>query len=96
MVTSPHNIARLVLGAVAGIVGYLPVLAVLVLTRRGRLKPGVGVGAAAVGVSFAMLTAFEGAVLAWAPQDFYTISTGGVVGYLTMLVLLAVYALRRG
>ena len=51
MVASPHDIARLVLGAVAGIVGYLPVLAVLVLTWRGRL---------------------------------------------TMLVLLAVYALRRG
>ena len=56
----------------------------------------MGVGAAAVGVSFATLTAFEGAVLAWAPQDFDTISIGAVVGYLTMLVLLAVYALRRG
>ena len=39
MVASPHDIARLVLGAVAGIVGYLPVLAVLALTRKGRLKP---------------------------------------------------------
>lgn len=83
-----------VVGIIAGAVGYAPVLVALRYAASGRARPHIAVGIAAVALSFGLLTVVEGVAWMLIPDSFLAFSFGLVLGYMSMLTLMAVLALR--
>lgn len=83
-----------VVGIIAGAVGYAPVLVALRYAASGRARLHIAVGIAAVALSFGLLTVIEGVAWMLIPDSYLAFSFGLVLGYVSMLTLMAVLALR--
>lgn len=79
----------LAVGMGLGVAAFAPLFAVVLLARSGRLKPTVGKGMAALGISFVF--AMTALALVWmsAPQDMLVVAIGFLVGFLVMWAVLA-------
>lgn len=91
----PSHILTLVMGAGLGIAAFAPLLAVVLMARAKRLRPTVGKGMAALGLSFAFSMAGLGAVWLSAPQDILVVAIGFLVGFLVMWTALAVITMSH-
>lgn len=83
------------LGLVAGTIGFLPLYGAVRSAHRGRRKPEVAKGFAAIGASFAFLLAFEAVSWLLAPENILAILAGMVVGFFAMWGVLAFLVLRH-
>ena len=83
------------LGVILGIIGFTPLYVVVRMACRGRVRPSVAKGLAAVGVSFAFLMAVEAATWVFAPIECLSVLTGMLVGFFGMWAYMAYMALRR-
>lgn len=82
-------------GVGLGIIGFAPLLLVVWLARKQRIKPTLGKGFAALGVSFAFLMVSFAAVWAFAPQAIVDFTAGFLMGFLAMWAVLAVQSMSR-
>ena len=94
-IITPHVCLMVVLGAVLGIIGFVPLLLVVRMVGRGLTKPSVSKGLAAVGVSFAFLMAIEAAVWILAPDDCLIVLAGMLVGFFGMWAILAYLSMKH-
>lgn len=83
------DISVLVAGVGIGIVGFLPMSAVVLLARKGRVRPTVGKGMAAIAISFVFLMASFALMWAVAPADVVVFAIGFLGGFLVMWAVLA-------
>ena len=83
------DISVLVAGVGIGIVGFLPMSAVVLLARKGRERPTVGKGMAAIAISFVFLMASFALMWAVAPADVVVFAIGLLGGFLVMWAVLA-------
>ncbi len=90
-----ESLAALVAGVGLGIVGFAPMLAVVVLARKGRIKPTVGKGLAALAVSFVFLMAGLSAAWVLAPGTILMTSAGFLGGFLAMWAALAAISMSH-
>lgn len=94
MLQLPFDIAPFVGGIALAVVGFAPLVAVMLLVRRGRVQPGLRWGALAVAASFGLLTVAEGIAWLLIPQSFLALSIGLALGYVVMLTPMAFTALK--
>lgn len=89
------DISVLVAGVGIGIVGFLPMPAVVLLARKGCVRPTVGKGMAAIAISFVFLMASFALVWAVAPADVVVFAIGFLGGFLVMWAVLAAMTMIR-
>lgn len=89
------DISVLVAGVGIGIVGFLPMSAVVLLARKGRVRPTVGKGMAAIAISFVFLMASFALMWAVAPADVVVFAIGFLGGFLVMWAVLAAMTMSR-
>lgn len=85
----------LAVGAVAGVLGFMPLMLTVVFARRGAFKPSIGKGLAALMVSFLFLSAFIAFAWKFIPGFFLATVAGMVVGFFAMWALLAFISIGR-
>lgn len=89
------DISVLVAGVGIGAVGFSPMLAIVALARRKRVRPTVGRGMVALAISFTFLMAAFSLVWALAPADLVVFSIGFLIGFLCMWAVLAAMMMSR-
>lgn len=89
------DISVLVAGVGIGIAGFLPMSAVVLLARKGRMRPTVGKGMVAVAISFVFLMASFALMWALAPADVVVFAIGFLGGFLIMWAVLAAMTMSR-
>ena len=89
------DIGVLVAGVGIGIAGFLPMSAVVLLVRKGRMRPTVGKGMVAVAISFVFLMASFALMWALAPADVVVFAIGFLGGFLIMWAVLAAMTMSR-
>lgn len=91
----PERLATIALGAVLGMMGFAPLLGVVVFAHRGGIRPTVAKGLAAVAVSFAFLMAVLAAVWLLVPARTLEVLAGMLIGFFAMWAFLACMAMGR-
>ncbi len=89
------DIGLLVAGMGIGIAGFMPLLAVVLLARKRRIRATVGKGMAALAVSFAFLMAALALMWVVAPADLVVFAIGFLGGFLIMWAVLAAITMGR-
>ena len=84
-----------VLVAGIGVAGFMPMLAVVLLARKKRMRPTVGKGMAALAISFVFLMAVFALMWAVAPADVVVFAIGFLGGFLIMWAVLAAMTMSR-
>lgn len=89
------DIGVLAMGMGIGVLGFLPMLTVVVLAHGKRLRPTVGKGVAALAVSFAFLMASFAFMWVLMPADLVVFAIGFLGGFLVMWAVLAAMTMSR-
>ena len=84
-----------VIGVIAGVLGFLPLLLVTISAHRARSKPAVMHGVASLAVSTAFLLVFEAAVWELAPGGMLMATAGMLLGYFAMCGVLVAWSLKH-
>lgn len=78
-----------VAGVVFGVVGFAPLFAVELFVRKGRIRPTVGKGMAALAVSFVFLMSGLSAAWVYMPRKILVVTAGALFGFFAMWAVLA-------
>ena len=82
-------------GVAIGAIGFSPLLAAVLATRRPGARPTVARGLAAIAVSTAFLALTGAFAWVYAPEGFLLFVMGGTIGFFGMWALLAAMSLGR-
>ena len=89
------DISVLVAGVGIGFAGFSPMLTVVMLARKKRVRPTVGKGMAALAVSFVFLMAAFALMWVVSPADLVVFAIGFLGGFLVMWAVLAAITMSR-
>lgn len=89
------DIGVLVAGMGIGVAGFMPMLTVVLLAWKKRMRPTVGKGMAALAISFVFLMAVFALMWAVAPADVVVFAIGFLGGFLIMWAVLAAMTMSR-
>lgn len=92
---SASSLTAFLMGAIMGVLGFLPMIAAVEAIRRFHVKPTIGKGLVAVGVSFVFLLASGRLAWKFLPGSFLWVVAGAMAGFFAMWAVLAVRARRR-
>lgn len=90
-----QTIVALIAGMVVGVIGFLPLMGVVVLSYRKDVQPSIAKGIVAIALSSAFLLMFEVAVWKLVPNECLAVFAGMLVGFFVMWGVLAVVAMKR-
>lgn len=91
----PQTIVAIVAGVVLGVIGFLPLMGVVVLSYRKDVQPSIAKGIVAIALSSAFLLMVEVAVWKLVPEECLPVFAGMLVGFFVMWGVLAVVALKH-
>ncbi len=74
------DIGVLVAGMGIGVAGFMPMLAVVLLARKKRMRPTVGKGMAALAISFVFLMAVFALMWLWRQRMWWCLRSGSSEG----------------